>query len=183
MKLYMKSFLKISLAICFFSMFSCTPKTTEVVTEVEEKEVIESPKNTEEISECAKFGDNKYSEDAQNAYSLYSRFLSLNKYEEAYEYWRTVYKHTPALDGKEFTVYTDGVIIYDGLLKQTEDSKKQKEYKKKILSLYDEAAVCFPWKKSVLSGRKAFDLYYRFPSFATKTEIYNMFKVTVDSLG
>lgn len=173
------------IAISLVGLNSCTPKVGEGLqqedpltsTEVEEAE------DDRPISDCVKFSDSKRKNDALDAYSIYGNFLMVDQYTESFEYWETVYKYAPAGLGREPDVYTDGIMYYDHFYKSTEDPQKKEEYLDKIFQLYEEAIECFPFRKTELIARRAFDYYYNYPERKSKVEMFDEFKYVVNEMA
>ena len=158
---------------------SCTPKTTEQVpTEVVE-EAPPAPEPTPvDLSPCPKFTDAPNQDEAETNYVLYRDFLRAKDYEGAYSYWKKVYAVAPAADGQRNTVFSDGIFFYEYFLSQTGDQS----YIDSIFMMYDEIDRCYP-EGGYAAGRKAFDLYYKYPDRASKMETYQLFKESIDTDG
>lgn len=162
---------------------ACTPKTTEPVTQTPEP-APEKPvtKPTEKLSPCKNWLNEPNVEEIREWYVLYRDQMKLQNYDEAYPRWKKVYEIAPAADGLRNTLFHDGIIMNDHFSSQATDSLKKDEYIKTVLRLYDEVIECFG-KEGYVTGRKAFDLYYKYSGYATDIEMYNMFKKSVDLEG
>ncbi len=164
---------------------ACTPKTTEKVTPTPDtpppplEETVE-----EDLSPCPKWTDLPASQadEVETNYVLYRDFLKRGDYTQAYELWQKVYAIAPAADGKRQTVFNDGIYFYENLIRGEEDSLRRDEYIDLIFQLYDEIDRCYPEGGYVL-GRKAFDLYYKYPYKASPDEIFKFFRESVDRDG
>ena len=64
-------------------------------------------------------------------------------------------------------------------MSQTQDTALQTAYVDTIFNIYDEIDRCYP-EGGYIQARKAFDLFYKYRSRASKSEIYAMFKSAVD---
>lgn len=163
---------------------ACTPKVGEEVAKETPKEpTTDVEKEDVELSDCVKFRESTRRNDALDAYSIYGDFIMLDKYTESFEYWETVYKYAPAGLGKEPDVFTDGIMYYDHFYNSTDDPDKKEDYLNRIFELYDEAIECFPFKKSQLVARRAFDYYYNYPERISKAEIFDEFKYVINAMG
>ncbi len=159
----------------------CTPKTTEpaVTEEAPEQTQPQPQKPEEDLSPCPKFRDAPNPDDAETNYVLYRDFLRVNDWDKAFQLWKKVYEVAPAADGRRNTVYADGIRFYEYFISQTTDSLKRDAYVDTIFNLYDEIGRCYP-EGGYIAGRKAFDLYYKYQNKASKKEIYELFKKSID---
>ena len=178
------------LALLF--LFACTPKPVETTktAPVEEVVVVEKDEN---LSPCKNW--TQLSEDERKRiivrHTLYRDVMknigqaselakvSKSDFEVTFENWKTAFEAAPAADGKRNTHYGDGIKIYEFLASQEKDSLVRDGHIKKLLGLYDEVIRCYG-EEGVTIGRKAFDLYYKYPEYATNIEKYNMFKQAFD---
>ena len=167
-------------------MAGCTPKTTEPTTATDKKEevatTVKPPKQQETLSPCPKFKDAPNPDDAETHYVLYRDFLKVNEWNKAFQMWQKVYEVSPAADGRRNTVYADGIRFYEYFISQTQDSALIDTYVDTIFSIYDEIDRCYP-EGGYVPARKAFDLYYKYKHRASKKEIYDMFKQSIDTDG
>lgn len=169
-------------ALIFFA--ACTPKTTEQAQTVEtEPEQPETPAPADEdLSPCPKFSDAPVPDEAETNYVLYRDFLRAGDWNQAFDYWQKVYEVSPAADGKRNTVYADGIRFYEFFMTQTQDSLQKEAFIDKVFDLYDQIQKCYP-EGGYIVGRKAFDLYYKYPHRATNEEVYALFKESIDTDG
>lgn len=162
---------------------ACNPKTSKALQEKRE-EAIEKDTATQvkgnELSECVKFSDIANTEEAIEAYVLYRDFFKLNEFDQAYPYWKKAYTMAPAADGKRYSVFTDGVYIFEHKIEQTEDSSLIYSYIDTIFTLYDEAIECYPDYDGFLSGRKAYDMFYKYPESHSKSQQFEYFRHAVE---
>ena len=174
-KLYLSALFLLVLVI------ACTPKIAEEV--VEETPSPPPSKVDKNLSSCPKFSDASNPDEAETAHVLYRDLIKMKKYEEAMPLWEKAMKMAPAADGLRDYHYMDGVALYKWMHGKTEDEVKKKEYINKILEMYDAAAECYPAKTSQYKGLKAFNLYFNYKNYASKEEIYAMFKEVADKEG
>lgn len=158
---------------------ACTPKTTEPVTETPAEVAAPAPEQEEDLSPCPKFRDAPNPDDAETNYVLYRDFLRAGDWDQAFALWKKVYAVAPAADGQRNTVYADGIRFYEYFISQTQDEALKDAYVDTIFSIYDEIDRCYP-EGGYIKGRKAFDLFYKYPGRATKEEIYALFKESID---
>jgi len=168
----------------FFLFFiACTPKTTEVITPPTPPEPPAPPATTgeEQVSGCPKWTDlpPAQADEVENNFVIYRDFLKRGDYTEAYQLWRKVYEVAPAADGKRQTVFNDGIYFYENLIRGEEDSLRKKEYTDLIFQIYDDLDRCYP-QGGYATGRKAFDLFYKYPGRASNDEIFSLFRKSVD---
>lgn len=180
------NFLSLVLATVF--IWSCSPKTTPTTTTTpkEQPTTVVPPKPQETLPEestCKKFSDAPVYDEAKKNYVLYRDFLNAEEWEQAYSYWKKVYRDSPAADGKRSTVYFDGITFFENFLAEETDETKRKEYINSILELYDEAARCYPKEEYEVMAYKAFDLYYNYAGYASEEEVFKMIKKIVDKEG
>jgi len=162
---------------------SCTPKTPKVV----EKPVETTPTPPpieEDLSPCPKFSDLPFQEadEMETEYVIYRDMMKAGETMDAYERWKKVYAKAPAADGRRNTVYADGIYFNEYFISQTQDSTKINEYIDVIFEIYSEIDRCYA-DGNFSDGRKAFDLFYKYPHRSTKEETYKLFKKVVDADG
>ena len=162
---------------------ACTPKTTEPVSQQPDApEQGPAPKPGEVLSPCPKFSDTPDPDGTIEKYVLYRDFLKNGEWNKAYTYWQEVHKLAPAADGKRNSVLADGIVFMEYFYSQTEDEAQKKVYVDRIFELYDQIQQCYP-EGGYVAGRKAFDLYYKYPERTSKEEIYRLFRKSVDTDG
>lgn len=165
-------------SLVFFA--ACAPKTsTKTPTEQPEPPVTQVDPN---LSPCPKFSDAPNRDELENNYIIYRDFLKAQKYDQAFELWQMVYNGAPAADGKRTTLYEDGIWFYKRIYNGETDSLIRKEYVERIMKFFDEMAECYGEREWV-GARKAFEYYYTFEGYATKKDIYNLFKTYIDFAG
>ena len=176
MKLKIPQF--IVLLVLFFP--ACTPKVTEEAQKMETVETAPAPPPIDEnLSPCPKFSDAPNKEEIETDYVLYRDFLKIKDWKQAFDYWQKVYAVAPAADGRRNTVYADGIQFYQHFMTETKDSLQKEKYIDRIFELYDEIDNCYK-EGEYIAGRKAFDLYYKYPHRASREEIYQLFKIAID---
>ncbi len=163
---------RISIMLLAFGMFTCTPKTTEVVTESKpttpRPEVVDNP--------CATFEQAPNPDFALENFVLYRDFLKTEEWDLAFGYWQKVFKDAPAADGKRANIFTDGVRFYEHFMEQ--DTSKKEEYLGKIFDLYAKMTECYP-EGGYAQGLKAFDYFFKYPDLISKMEQYKLFKESI----
>ncbi len=162
---------------------SCTPKVAEEIAEEQETETSTKPKPEEKESPCPTFLDAPNPDQTTTDYVLYRDFLKAGDWDQAYDYWEKVYEVAPAADGRRNTVLADGITFNEYFLSQTPDTAQRDQYIEAIFRLYDQIQECFPEGGGYASGRKGFDLYYKYPNRASKEEMYALFKQSIDTDG
>ena len=166
-------------------LFSCPTKTVEEAQQVPEESqptVTKPPVPEEELSPCPKFTDAPNPDQTSTDYVLYRDFLKAREWDQAFSYWEKVYNVAPAADGVRNTVYADGIRFYQHFMSQSKDSIKNESYIDRIFELYDEIENCYK-QGGYIAGRKAFDLYYKYPNRASRQEIFQLFKASFDEDG
>lgn len=159
----------------------CTPKTSEATAESPVEAPTPKPEE-ENLSPCPKFRDAPVPDDAETNYVLYRDFLRARDYTQAFELWKKVYSVAPAADGQRNTVYADGIFFYERLANGAETDEERNQFIDIIFELYDQINECYP-EGGYIDGRKAFDLFYKYPDRATKEEVYALFKKSIDTDG
>lgn len=156
-------------------LYSCSPKTAEVVSSPDPV-----PRQEEEnTGPCGTFEDSRYGDDAITAHVLYRDLFRKERYEQAFPYWKRAFSIAPAADGKRNTHFADGITFYQYFYDQTEDNDLKQRYVDTIFMLYDQMEECYGETGYVL-GRKAFDLYFKYPERAEEGEAYELFKQSMD---
>ena len=180
----MKSNFYLMLFSALFILAACTPKTPEAVTVVEEKPEVQTtqPEEEEDLSPCPKFKDAPNPDEVETNYVLYRDFYKVKEWEKAFDLWQKVYNVAPAADGKRNTVYADGIRFYEHFLRESKDESLKNEYIDRIFELYDEIDRCYG-EGGYIVGRKAFDLYYKYKDRASREEVFEMFKASIDTDG
>lgn len=172
--MYLYRFSVLMFTIAF--LYSCTPKVADTVSSnptmaQDTMEVYDGP--------CATFQDSPMGEDAITAHVLYRDLLRKERYEQAFPYWKKAYTIAPAADGKRNTHYADGIRFYQRFYENTTDSLLKTKYVDTIFMFYDQMEECYGETGYVL-GRKAFDLYFKYPELADQDEIYKLFRQSMD---
>lgn len=165
------------LIVAFMGMmvYSCTPKVAEPISNTEK-----SPENPpENKGPCATFKDSRMGEEAITAHVLYRDLLKKKRYEKAFPLWKKAYTIAPAADGKRNTHFADGITFYKHFYDNTEDSNLKEKYVDTIFMLYDQMEDCYGETGYVL-GRKAFDLYFKYPEMMNEDDVYGYFKESMD---
>jgi len=134
-------------------------------------------------ADCPGFAEAPDPDYALELYVLYRDNMKIRQYDVAFDYWKQVYEVAPAADGRRNTILTDGIQLYQHFYRQATDSLEKEKYIGRIFELYDQIESCYPEGGGYASGRKAFDLYYRYPWRASRKEIYNLFKKSIDQDG
>lgn len=135
----------------------------------------EAPVSDKPLSPCTKFSDVTNGEELLEAYVLARDFIKAKDYDMAFPYWEKVYRGAPAADGQRNTVFVDGITLYEQKLAQATDESERNAIVDRIFEIYDEMDKCYG-QDGYVPGKKAFDLYYKYPERATKDEIYSLFK-------
>lgn len=159
-------------------LVKCSPRISPELQEKREDAVSQDTSTQvlqNSLSDCVKFKDIKKSDEALEAYVLYRDFFKLNEFEQALPYWRKVYKMAPAADGQRYVVYTDGVYLFEYLIREASSEDQKHQYIDTLLTLYDEAIECYPDYEGFLMARKAYDVYYKHPDTYTQKQQLNMF--------
>ena len=177
------SILLVTAVLYLTLFFGCTPKVTAPVVKQETAQSTPPPKNQGNASACTKFSDAQNPEGVKTAHVLYRDFMKQNQMDEAIPYWEKAYGSAPAADGFRDYHFLDGVKIQEHLMKSETDADKLKVLQDRIFELYDEAAECYPAKKSLYKGLKAFKLYYTYPDRASQKDKYELFKEVIDKDG
>lgn len=157
--------------------FGCTPKMAAPVESVATKPVTPTVSGP-----CGTFSESIDEETALNAHVIYRDFLKQEDYQQAYNYWRTAYRLAPAADGKRNTHFADGIRFYEHFMASADNPDKKAIYVDSIFLMYDHIEECFG-EIGYVSGRKAFDLYYKYKDRGDQDEIYTLFKKSMDADG
>lgn len=161
--------------------YACTPKIAEQTIVAVPVQAEPEPK-PEMGSTCPRFSDAPNEDEVIEQYVLYRDFLKAEDWERAYDYWQKVYAVAPAADGQRNTVLADGIVFYEHFLANTTDSGERNKWIDEIFKLYDQIAVCYP-EGGYIQARKGFDLYYKYRERASKREIYDLFKESIEIDG
>ncbi|MFT7120780.1 MAG: tetratricopeptide (TPR) repeat protein [Neolewinella sp.] len=102
--------------------------------------------------------------------------LKAKEFDTAFDRWKTVYRDSPAADGRRPTVYSDGVMFYNRLIQA--DPTKKDDYGAIILDLYEESRRCYPGN-GYMSAIQGFDSYYTYKGTATNDEIFALFRESI----
>ncbi|MFK8102429.1 MAG: tetratricopeptide repeat protein [Saprospiraceae bacterium] len=180
---FLKSLIPILGVLVLF--LACGPKTVEKAKKTEEtpervKSTLED--NVKSNPKYPTFFSAAKGEQAKNAHVIYRDFVRSKKYDEAFEYWKEAYTIAPAADGRRNYHFVDGIKIYDHFYTQATDKAKKDEHMAVIMRLYDELADCYG-EKGYVYGKKAFDLYYKYPDYGTEEETYELFKKSIKEDG
>jgi tetratricopeptide (TPR) repeat protein len=161
------------------SAVACTPKVSAPVT-ANEPAVLPPAPIDESLSPCPKFSDAPDPDAIETQYVLYRDFLRAGDWAKSMAMWREVFAVAPAADGKRNSVFADGIMFYEYLVSQTPDADLRNHYVDSIFLVYDQIQECYP-EGGYVDGRKAFDLYYKYPERSSKMEVYQLFKKAIDT--
>ena len=132
-------------------------------------------------AQCEKFDNYPYgAEEGKKVYFYFREHIKKKNYTAALPLWRDLYAHTPA--GSEYH-YTDGIKIFEYLIKEESDEAKITTYQDTLFMLYDQRIICFKktdTKKGDILTRKAFAMYRQEIDNQT---IFNTFKEGVTLAG
>jgi hypothetical protein len=131
-------------------------------------------------AQCETWSGLPNSEEVISAHSVYRQALRVDDMEIAIENWKIAFNAAPAADGQRDFHFTDGITIYKYKIAQTEDEELIKQYREKIIELYNQVAECYinqsislrnctdqscyNERAGVLIGRMVYDMYYEFNS-------------------
>jgi len=102
--------------------------------------------------------------------SLYYQYYRQKNYDDALPFWRYVFKHAP---GSYKVVVKDGIVMFEYLIRKTEDEVLKQKYIDTLMMIFDQRIVCWDQEGYVL-GRKATLLYkYRPNNTGDIKEIYD----------
>lgn len=169
-------------AVLFFS--NCAPQPVSQSSEDESANGVE--KEEELVGEgnpldpCPTFSTASRGDEALTAFVLSRDFLKSEDYDEAFKHWKKAYEIAPAADGQRWTIFSDGIQLYEHFLEDEEDPNLREEYILTILRLYEEIGICYPDQEAYSAGRKAFDLYYKYSEYAEPIEIFELFREAVE---
>ena len=168
--------------------WACTPKVSDATADAPKPKPAQNTTQPEmvggkSLSPCKKFSDNANADALTDDYVVYRDMIKTEQVDKAYELWQNVYANAPAADGRRSTVMTDGVYFMEYLMSQTTDAAEQAKYRERVFELYDEIDRCYPEGGAMMTARKAFDYYYKYPDAKSKKEIYDLFKEAVDEDG
>lgn len=173
----MKNLSPFYIVLLFFMGWSCTPKVSESVTESEVN--TQQPNFGKATSPCGTFSDSPLGDDAITAHVLYRDLFKMEKYDQAFPYWKKAFEIAPAADGKRNTHFADGITFYQRFYEQSSDESLKAKYVDTIFSLYDQMAECYG-KSGYVSGRKAFDYYYTYKDLVSEDSIYSLFTHSIN---
>lgn len=123
-------------------------------------------------AQCDTWVDSPKKEQAENAHVSYRNIvkdfsyakdyvaLDEESFQSAFKNWKVAYEIAPAADGKRPAHYRDGRMFYRALAEKTTDEAKKKEYKERVIELFDEELACYPEDEAYLLGRKGYDQFY-----------------------
>lgn len=162
------------------TILSCTPKTTETLTESPEPEpVIVQEEEVESLTPCRTFADIANRDEVETAFVLYRDQMKLKDPAKAYPLWQVAMHSAPGSNGRVQYHFEDGLRIFKHFFDKSTDSLEQRKWLDSIEWVYDKRAECFG-DEAYLAGRKAFDYYYYYRKFVSQDTIYSLFKKAVD---
>lgn len=157
------------------TLYSCTPKAAKPIANSE----VEPDTEVVQAGPCGTFQDSRNGEEAITAHVLYRDLLKKERYDKAFPLWKKAYTIAPAADGKRNTHYADGIRFYQRFYDQAKDSLQKEKYVDTIFMFYDQMEECYGETGYVL-GRKAFDLYFKYPEMMNEDEVYGYFKESME---
>lgn len=109
--------------------------------------------------------------------------LSEENFNIVYENWVKAYEGAPAADGKRSYHFTDGVVILEAKKKRSGTSEEEKaKLDEEIIQLWSQLGKCFPDKKAIGLGRKAYSMFYM-PNYGYRTSTLQAFKEALNKGG
>lgn len=148
-------------------------------------------------SQCETWLDSPQKDEAENAHVIYRQHLKANAWADALKFWQTAYAIAPAADGRRDWHFRDGIEIYKHFYAEENDEARKKEYKEKILALYDQwincigqQAIsfkgcndedCIKMKQGTTMGKKGIDMFITFQY--PRMDVYNLMKDAVSLSG
>lgn len=154
----------------------CTPKVTQPTTNAGNT----TPMPKDPNKPCKTFDDAINPDKTLDEFVLYKDFLKAKDWDGAFTKWQYVYQNAPNADGKRSTVYTDGIKFYEHFMEV--DSTKKEAYLTEIFKIYDEMEKCMG-DKGYVTGLRAFDYFFKYPTRISKLEQYNLFKKSIEMDG
>lgn len=168
--------LSIIVAILVLTTVGCSPKMSQ------QTATVTKPVQKKPTGPCGKFEEATDTETAMNAHVIYRDFLRQNDYDQALPYWRIAYRLAPAADGQRNTHFADGIRFYENFLSATDNEAEKEAFIDTIFQMYDRIEECYG-EVGYVSGRKAFDLYYKYKDRASEDEIFRLFQKSMDTDG
>ncbi len=160
-------------------LHACTPTTTSETTSTTTTVTTEKPMTSDD--RCAKFADSKMGEQAIDNYIIYRDFLKNNDTTSAFPYWQKVYEIAPAADGQRKAVYEDGITFFHQQFTSASADGDKRAAIDQVMDLYDHMGECYT--DSHITGRKAFDYYYKYRDYTTDLEILALFEQEMKDSG
>jgi tetratricopeptide (TPR) repeat protein len=154
----------------------CTPKSPNPTFE----NSASAPPVKDPNKPCKTFDDAESPGKALDEFVIYRDFLKAGNWDGAFEKWQYVYKNAPNADGKRSTVYTDGIKFYEHFIQL--DSTRKQEYVGEIFKIYDAMEKCMN-EGGHVTGLKAFDYFFKYPTMISKEEQYKLFKKSIELDG
>lgn len=165
-------------------VWACSPKTAkETVVEETKTETPPPPPEKPKETTCPTFDDAPNKDQAIEDYVLCKDEIKKKNYDAALPLWEKVYATSPAADGRRNLVFLWGVEIYNDKFQKATTKEEKQKHVDRVMELYNELSECYPKEKGFVYGRKAFDMYYNYPDFATQQEKYDLFKKSIDTEG
>ena len=190
-----------SLLVIILGLISCTPKAGETVTSktAEQTTANTPPSPVVETGPCKSWNTSPKKSDIIEAHVLYKDQLKEVKreqkkgadqsaeiidklYKDAFKLWQKAYSMAPAADGKRADHFEDGIRIQDYFFRTSATPEEKQAALDKIMELYDGRDECYN-EPGYADGRKAFDLFYKYPEYATDIEKYELFKKSINASG
>jgi len=187
--------------IIILGIISCTPKTGETVTSKTPEQTTPdtSATTTIESGPCKSWNNSPKKSEIIEAHVLYKDQLKAVRreqkkgaaqsaevigklYKDAYKLWEKAYTMAPAADGKRADHFEDGIRIQDYFFQTSTNAEEKQAAIDKIMELYNGRDECYN-EPGYADGRKAFDLFYKYPDYATDLEKYALFKKSIDASG
>ncbi len=126
------------------------------------------------------FGCLVYGEDSVKtlqSFSLYREDFKNDNFEGALPNWEFLYNNSPGFREQTFK---DGEQMYKAWFEKETDETKKKEYFEKLMSLYDQRAIC--WGKSALTiGKKGLRYAEYYPD--EKDKVFDYLSKSVENGG
>ena len=96
----------------------------------------------------------------------------------AFSNWEKAYNYAPKADGKRSYHFTDGVELFKAKALRSDDAEIKKELEQNVIGIYNQSIECYPAKKAITMGRKAYDMFY-LPTFGYRKSTFEAYKTAL----
>lgn len=166
--------------LAFWVITACTPQVSTSISEEQPEQTEKQDTAVAEKGGCETWNGKSYEDYALEQHVIYRDFLKRGEFQSAYPEWQIAFQLAPAADGQRASHFEDGITLYDHFLQNSTSDAERGNWLDSIMVMYDKMGQCY-FDPAYISGRKAFDLYYKYRALSDDRDILDLFEYAMDN--